>query len=80
MDDIVDKLNFGCPFKPGTIGEKDAEKAEQVMLDAAEYIEKLRRIISEVHSWVVCAAITTPEDMAQNFERIEEITNPTYKP
>lgn len=41
-------------------------------------IERLHRVISEVHSWVVCAAITTPEDMAQNFTRIEQITNPEY--
>lgn len=40
---------------------------------------KLEKIIQEVHSWIVCAAITTPEDMAQNFERIEQITNPDYR-
>lgn len=41
-------------------------------------IETLQKIIAEVHSWVVCAAITTPEDMAQNFERIAKITAPNY--
>lgn len=42
-------------------------------------IEALRKIVAEVHAWVVCAAITTPEDMAQNFARIEKITNPEYE-
>lgn len=41
--DIVEKLKFGCPFKPGTIGEKDAERAESVMLEGAAEIEKLRK-------------------------------------
>jgi hypothetical protein len=41
-------------------------------------IEALRKIITEVHAWIVCAAITTPADMAQNFARIEKITNPEY--
>lgn len=42
-------------------------------------IEALQKIITEVHTWVVCAAITTPADMAQNFARIEKITNPEYE-
>lgn len=28
---------------------------------------------AEVHAWAVCAAITTPEDMAENFPRIVAI-------
>ncbi len=31
-------------------------------------------IIAEVHAWAVCAAITTLEDMAQNFPHIVAIT------
>lgn len=38
--------------------------------------KRLEGIVSEVHSWIVCAAITTPEDMAGNFDRIAEITTP----
>jgi hypothetical protein len=37
---------------------------------------RLREIIGEVHSWVVCARIASPEDMSQNFPRIAEITTP----
>jgi hypothetical protein len=42
-------------------------------------VERLRKVTAEVHSWIVCAAITTPEDMAQNFDRICEITAPDYQ-
>lgn len=38
--------------------------------------ERLRVIIDEVHSWVVCGCIATPQDMAQNFEHITKITAP----
>ena len=41
-------LEFGCPFKPGTAGEKDAEKAEQIMVEAAEYITALQSQLSIV--------------------------------
>jgi hypothetical protein len=32
-------------------------------------------VIDEVHSWIVCAAIATPDGMAHNFTRIMEITS-----
>ena len=37
---------------------------------------RLRAVIEEVHSWAVCACFATPEDMAENFPRIVEITIP----
>ena len=37
---------------------------------------RLRAVIEEVHSWAVCACFATPEDMAENFPRIVEITTP----
>lgn len=37
---------------------------------------RLLDIIDEVHSWAVCACISTPEDMMQNIPRIVEITTP----
>jgi hypothetical protein len=40
-------------------------------------VERLKKIVDEVHSWAVCAAIATPEDMAQNFPHIVEITGPS---
>lgn len=47
----------------------------------ASEIERLRKIVDQTHSWAVCAAIASPEDMAQNFPHIVEITTPgfTYK-
>jgi hypothetical protein len=39
-------------------------------------IERLRAVVDEVHSWAVCACIASPEDMAQNFPHIVEITAP----
>lgn len=38
---IVEKLEFGCPFKSGTIGEKDSELAEVIMQEAANEITLL---------------------------------------
>lgn len=42
-------------------------------------VARLRSIIDEIHSWIVCACIATAEDMAGNFERVAEITDPNYK-
>lgn len=44
---------------------------EQTIMD-------LEAIIAEVHGWAVCYAIATPQDMAQDFPRIIEITDPLY--
>lgn len=49
---------------------------EGLVLSMLMEVERTRKIINEIHSWIVCAAITTPEDMAQNFDRICEITMP----
>jgi hypothetical protein len=42
-------------------------------------VNKLRAVVSEVHSWICCACLSTPDDMAQNFERIAAITSPDYE-
>lgn len=39
-------------------------------------VAELEAKLNEVHSWIVCAAIASPDDMMQNAERIEEITRP----
>lgn len=36
--------------------------------------DRLRGVVSEVHSWIVCAGIADAQDMMQNAERILEIT------
>ena len=41
-------------------------------------IAELRKRLSEVHSWVVCAAIASPEDLMQNAQRIIDVTAPTW--
>ncbi len=41
-----------------------------------DMVDRLRAIIDEVHSWVVCGCIAPAEDMAQNFEHITKITTP----
>lgn len=33
---------------------------------------KLRKALLKIHGWLVCAAITSPEDMAQSFADMEE--------
>ena len=38
-------------------------------------IRELEDRLGEIHSWAVCAAITTPEDMLQNIGRVEEVSN-----
>lgn len=37
-------------------------------------VAELEKIIEEVNSWALCACITSPEDMYENFPRIVEIT------
>lgn len=39
---------------------------------------RLKRIIAEIHSWIVCAPIATAEDMMQNASRIVEISDPDF--
>lgn len=65
---------------------QDADDLEALRHDLDRYIkiasaeatlaDARQLIIDEVHAWAVCAAITTPEDMAQNFAHIAEITAP----
>lgn len=41
-------------------------------------VKRLESIIAEIRAWIVCAAIASPADMAENFPRIIEITEPSY--
>ena len=43
-----------------------------------EQMDHYRAIIDEVHSWIVCAPIASPEEMMQNAERIALITSPEF--
>ena len=45
------------------------------VVDVDEKIKDLKEIISQVHSWIVCSAISSPEDMIKSADWIEDITN-----
>ncbi len=51
------------------------EDFEMGHISRNEEVDKLKEIINEVHSWIVCTPLATAEDMMQNAERIELITN-----
>lgn len=51
----------------------DGDKFINAVVDE---VKRLREVVNEVHAWVVCGAITSPEDMAANFSRIAAITTP----
>lgn len=59
----------------GGLGEVDVMRGKMSL--AAE-ISRLESIISEFHSWIVCSAICTDEDMMNNSHRIAAITHPQY--
>lgn len=46
--------------------------------DSTDEILRLRSIIDCVHSWIVCSAITTDEDLMQSADYITRITGPEY--
>jgi len=44
-------------------------KAENAALE--KRVAELEKALNKIHSWLVCAGITTAEDMAQSFEDME---------
>jgi len=44
-------------------------KAENAALE--KRLAELEKALNKIHSWLVCAGITTAEDMAQSFEDME---------
>ena len=73
-----DELEMGDPIHAACVENlddgthTDAVDPEVAALKAEN--QRLKNVVAEVHAWAVCACITTPEDMAQNFPRIIEIT------
>lgn len=55
------------------------ELTQQEQRALAEATLGLLAVVQEVHSWIVCAAIATPEDLMQSAHRIAEITAPDYE-
>ena len=80
MKKLVDKIAEDLEERMSHYTDSRQPAGDEVRIAACICeIEALRKIIAEVHAWIVCAAITTPADMAQNFARIEKITNPEYE-
>ena len=50
--------------------------AAQVIQYQDGEIKRLKGIVDEVHSWIVCACIASAEDMMQSADHICEITAP----
>jgi hypothetical protein len=38
-------------------------------------IELMLKALKELDSWLVCAPIATPHDMAQSFEHMQQVTS-----
>lgn len=51
-------------------------EAEELNAEIQQELQRLNAIISEVHSWIVCAPTASAEDMMQNAGRVIEITTP----
>lgn len=64
-------------LKAAAIPQQELTMHEQKML--AEVLLGLLAVVEEVHAWIVCAPIATPEDMMQAAPRIAEITAPDYE-
>ena len=64
--------DFGCKEHPCD-GVQDVE----ALLDE---LDKLRDVLDKIHSWLVCASISTPEDMAQSFVEMEKIAREVLPP
>lgn len=72
VQEVIDNLNLRLAGQPDS---RCAAEDEIRMAILVCHIKDLESIISEVHAWAVCGAITTPEDMMSNLPRIVEITN-----
>jgi hypothetical protein len=57
----------------GVMKEKVLEDENEKLKDE---VRDLKERLEEIHSWAVCGAITTAEDMMQNLPRIVEISGP----
>ncbi len=62
----------GEPWPVGLTGFQHAKFVHALL----NHIDELEAVKAEVHSWIVCAAIASPEDMMQNAQHIIEITGP----
>ena len=48
--------------------------------ECKDELDKLRDALDKIHSWLVCASISTPEDMAQSFVEMEKIVREALSP
>lgn len=61
-------------FADHTDGNGPYEERTLYTRPQPDRVAELEKIIEEVNSWALCACITSPEDMYENFPRIVEIT------
>ena len=47
----------------------------KLVYSLAAELEDARKRLAEVHSWIVCACIATPEDMMQSAPRMTAVTD-----
>ena len=80
-EDALENVRMGWDLAMGMLAN-EVVGPDTTPAAAAEpsELDRLRAIIDEVHSWAVCACIASPEDMAQNFPHIVEITLPAATP
>ena len=43
--------------------------------DPLALLKRCKEALNKLDSWLVCASITTPEDMAQSFETMQKMTS-----
>ena len=57
------------------LGGNTATKAADELRRLHEVNKELLAALKEIDSWLVCACIATPEDMAQSFSHMEQVAS-----
>lgn len=50
----------------------NVETLQNMVVNYEKDLEKAMELLNEIHSWLVCECIATPEDMAQSFTPFRE--------
>ena len=79
LADELDRV-YGYPDTNAAANELRRLKTENELLwtyisDALTQSEQLLEVLTEIDNWLVCAAITTPEDMAGSFQYMQELAS-----
>ena len=71
-------LRLAAWLKPGSIIPVDIETTTVLWNELRRLHEvnaELLAALKEIDSWLVCACIATPEDMAQSFSHMEQVAS-----